>query len=144
MNKSRIFVSPDGGIVLRRQHGVALLEALIAILLFSIGILGMAALQGKAAKLGTDAEDRTTASLLTDEAVAMMWAEQSTSLSTAASTAWQSKITASGLAGATGTIGAPDAQSNVTILIQWTPVSRAASSAGVKTAQFFTKVNMPQ
>lgn len=131
--------------LMHEMHGVALLEALIAILLFSIGILGMASLQAKAVKLGADAEDRTSAAMLADEAVGLMWMNQTTTLSAGVVAAWRDRVegVSSPLAGATASISAPDAAGAVTITIQWTPASRAGAGGSTKTAQYFTKVSMP-
>ncbi len=55
------------------QRGAVLLDGLIAILVFSVGILGMIALQGTAVKLTTDSKYRTDAAMLADQAIAQMW-----------------------------------------------------------------------
>ena len=49
-----------------RQHGVVLIEALVAILIFSLGILGLVALGGQAVGAQSDAQYRTEASGLAD------------------------------------------------------------------------------
>ena len=51
----------------RRQSGFFLIEALVAILIFSLGILGMVALGGTAMGAQTDARYRTDAAALADE-----------------------------------------------------------------------------
>ena len=50
-----------------------ILEALIAILVFSIGILAIVALQAVSMKLAGDAKYRSDASLLAEELLAKMW-----------------------------------------------------------------------
>lgn len=55
------------------QTGVALLEALIAILVFSLGILTVISLQGASVKMAADAQLRSRAALLADHLVGMMW-----------------------------------------------------------------------
>jgi len=57
-----------------RQDGVMLLEALIAILIFSLGILSLVALQATAIQLTSDARYRTDASLLANRLLGEMWA----------------------------------------------------------------------
>jgi type IV pilus assembly protein PilV len=57
----------------RAQRGVMLLEALIAILIFSIGILGLMGLQATAVKQSTDARYRSQAAQLADQLVGQMW-----------------------------------------------------------------------
>lgn len=49
-----------------RQDGVVLIEALVAILIFSLGILGLVALGGQAVGAQSDAQYRTEASGLAD------------------------------------------------------------------------------
>lgn len=60
----------------RGQQGSALLEALVGILIFSIGVLSLVGLQATSIKLTTDAKDRTDASLLADQVISRMWVDQ--------------------------------------------------------------------
>ena len=55
------------------QSGVMLLEALIGILIFSIGILAMVSMQAVSIKLATDSRDRAEACNLASELVGEMW-----------------------------------------------------------------------
>ena len=55
------------------QSGVALLEALIAILIFSLGILTIVAIQATSIRLTGDAQLRTRASLLAERLIGQMW-----------------------------------------------------------------------
>jgi type IV pilus assembly protein PilV len=55
-----------------------LLEALIAILIFSIGILGIVGLQATAVKQSTDARYRAEAALLADQLIGQMWVSNRT------------------------------------------------------------------
>jgi type IV pilus assembly protein PilV len=57
----------------REQAGVMLLEALIAILIFSLGILSLVALQATAIQLTGDAKYRTDATLLANRLIGQMW-----------------------------------------------------------------------
>ena len=59
----------------KAQEGVALLEALIAILIFSFGVLGIVGLQGAMVKGTTQAKSRTDASFIAQRRVAMIWAD---------------------------------------------------------------------
>lgn len=52
---------------------MTLLEVLVSILIFSIGLLGTVALQARATQFATTAEDRTRAALLANELAAEMW-----------------------------------------------------------------------
>jgi len=53
-----------------------LLEALIAILIFSIGILGLVAMQGTAISNISDAKYRTDAGFLADQLIAQIWVDR--------------------------------------------------------------------
>ena len=55
------------------QAGVMLLEALIGILIFSVGILALVGMQAIAIKLSTDARDRAEASNLASQLIGEMW-----------------------------------------------------------------------
>lgn len=57
----------------RKQRGSFLLESLIAILLFSFGILGMVALLGTSLRASNDARYRSEAANLANGMVADMW-----------------------------------------------------------------------
>ena len=57
------------------QGGVVLLEALVAILIFSIGILAIVGLQGAAVKTATDARYRSEAAFLASELMSQIWAD---------------------------------------------------------------------
>jgi type IV pilus assembly protein PilV len=58
--------------VLKQQSGVMLLEALIAILIFAVGILGIVGLQATAIKQGTDAKYRSDAAMLANQLLGTM------------------------------------------------------------------------
>ncbi len=57
------------------QDGVVLLEALIAILIFSVGILAIVGLQGSAVRTATDARYRSEAAFLAGELMSQIWAD---------------------------------------------------------------------
>ena len=57
-----------------------LLEALIALLLFSMGILGLMGLQAIAIKYTADAKYRTEAAFLANQIIGQMWADNPTNL----------------------------------------------------------------
>ena len=56
-----------------RQQGVMLLEALIGVLIFSIGILAMIGMQAIAMRSTIDAKYRSEASFLANEIIGDMW-----------------------------------------------------------------------
>jgi type IV pilus assembly protein PilV len=60
----------------RQQSGIVLIEALIAVLLLSLGILGLIGLQGSMSANVTDAKYRAEASFLANQLLAQMWIDQ--------------------------------------------------------------------
>lgn len=65
---------------LRRQQGVMLLEALIGILIFSVGILGLVGLQAVSINAVSDAKYRADAALLANQIISQMWADNPSNL----------------------------------------------------------------
>lgn len=63
-------------ICLQSQHGSVLLEALIAILIFSIGILGLVGMQSTAINTSSDAKYRSSAGFLVDQMIGTVWASR--------------------------------------------------------------------
>jgi type IV pilus assembly protein PilV len=63
------------------QRGIVLIDAMVAILIFSIGILGMVALQASAVEMTGASNYRINAAMLTDHVIAQMWASDLSSLS---------------------------------------------------------------
>src|SRR3982751_3569019 len=63
-----------------RQQGSFLLEALIGILVFSFGVLGIVGLQAQSMRHISDAQYRGEAVYLAQSLVAKMWADNQTTL----------------------------------------------------------------
>lgn len=59
----------------KMQQGIALIESLIALLIFSMGILAIVGLQGFMVKSTADSKARSDASFLAQNRIAMMWAD---------------------------------------------------------------------
>ena len=57
------------------ERGSVLLEGLIAILVFSFGILGVIGLQAASIKATTQAKERIDASLVANQRIASMWTD---------------------------------------------------------------------
>ncbi|MBK9605472.1 MAG: type IV pilus modification protein PilV [Betaproteobacteria bacterium] len=85
-----------------RFSGFVLLEVLIAILIFSIGVLGLIGLQATSAKHSTDAKYRSEAALLVNQLLGNMWVSDRTiatlqsnfNTGGSAYNAWLSSVTA--------------------------------------------------
>ena len=63
-----------------RQRGAVMLEALIAILIFSFGILGIVALQAQSIRHVNDAQYRGEAIFLANALIAQMWSSDTSTL----------------------------------------------------------------
>ena len=59
-----------------KQQGVMLIEALIGILIFSIGILALIGMQATAIKNTTDARYRSEAAFLANQIIGQMWVDR--------------------------------------------------------------------
>lgn len=59
-----------------KQRGVVLLEALVSILLFSLGVLALVGLQGSMSKNVTHSKIRGEASFLANQLIGLMWSDQ--------------------------------------------------------------------
>lgn len=79
---ARTRLHPGRPALRHQQQGVLLLEALIAILIFSLGILGAVGLQAASIKQATAAEDRALAASLTNDLISRMWSSNHATLST--------------------------------------------------------------
>lgn len=114
----------------RAQAGVALLEVLVSVLLFSLGLLGLIGLQARAIGLSSDAEDRNRASLLANEVVAMMWLNKSLTVPPATLTAWQARVAdarAGGLPAGSGSVEM-DGAAAANVVITWRAPSNDTDS----------------
>jgi type IV pilus assembly protein PilV len=117
------------------SRGFVLLDALVAIVIFSIGIVGMVALQGSAMQLTGAANYRLDAALLADQVIAQMWASDLTTLQTnftgskksggAGYLAWMNNIDCTSSTAVTGCL--PGVPSNPPI-IQVVPETISSSS----------------
>jgi type IV pilus assembly protein PilV len=71
----------------RAQRGVALLECLMALLIFSVGLLGLLGLEARVMGISTDSENRSRAAMLASEVASQMWLNGTVSPATPAYTA---------------------------------------------------------
>lgn len=62
--------------MIRRQSGALLVEGLVAILVFSIGVLALVGLQAATIRQSSEAIFRTSASVLANQLLGQMWASQ--------------------------------------------------------------------
>jgi type IV pilus assembly protein PilV len=123
------------------QRGFTLLETMVAILIFSIGLLGVVGLQARSVQFAVDGEDRNSAALMADGIVAALWTRDTATvtLTDTQRTALAAAATG-GPRGAVATIGAPDANGTVEVRITWRPPSRLAAEPD---SVYVTKVSVP-
>ena len=103
------------------QRGVMLLEALVAILIFTIGIVAVMGMQVASINEVTQAKYRTDAAYLANQITGMMWIDQPNLLSYTSPgyvgrATWDATV-ASSLPQGTGTIAVNGRR--VTVTIQW-------------------------
>jgi len=127
-----------------RQRGMALIEVLVSILLFSLGVLGLIGLQASAVQYSIEADMRNRAALLANEVASVMWLSNSTVLDTSAGTpSWDSRV-ADALPGGEITVTLVDAATmpnSADIHISWKPPQRAASETD--SSWLNTRVTLP-
>jgi type IV pilus assembly protein PilV len=125
------------------QKGFLMLEVLIALLIFSIGVLGMVMMQGISSANSTNSEDRATAALLANDLIAELWAAKPADALPAYTpaapadytTVWQPRVVAA-LRGGSGTLVI--AGNRATVTITWQPQARA----GTQPATYSTQVSI--
>jgi len=130
------------------QAGSVILEALIAILIFSIGILGLVGMQATAVSNVSDAKYRADAAFYANQIIGQMWASRVTQTNPAGVSyyavdptfAWPASganATVITWAGQTGVAGAlpngtatividPASQQQVTVTLNWQPPAASA------------------
>ena len=132
------------------QSGFMLIEVLISILVFSLGVLALVGLQTISIKQSTDAKYRADAAMLANEIIGQMWVTDRTPASLASFAtgganfvAWQARVQAAlpGVAGANlptidplpvGAVADPSTQ--MTVIVRWkAPNEPAADPAHLVT-----------
>ena len=116
-----------GPVAFHRVRGVALIEVLVAMLIFMLGVLGLVGLQGSMTRAQTESKVRADAALLAGELIGRMWSDLTNmatySGSGCASQArckeWQSKV-ASSLPGGTGAVTVDASTGDVAVTVTWT------------------------
>ncbi len=126
------------------NRGVGLIEVLVSLLVFSLGVLGLVGLQARSVQIETQAGDRTRAANLANELVTQMWVNQTTSLSEKQLEDWNDRVrdtSTAGLPGGVGEVSEPDANGVVTITIAWRPPTRLSEKEPDQ--KYLTQVVLP-
>lgn len=132
-------------IIISKQRGVVILENMIAILIFSMGILGIVGLLGASMKSAAGAKYRNDASLLANQIIGQMWVADKTNASLktkfespsgAAFVVWKNAVTSAlpGVAANPPTI-AIDANNVATVTVLWQLPGEAAAHNFVVSAR---------
>jgi type IV pilus assembly protein PilV len=126
--------------------GFTLIEILVALLIFSFGLLGFVGLQARAIQHSVSAEDSNRAALLANEmGSTILLSSQSGAASApdADVTAWKARVStpaSGGLPNGEGTVTGTG--NTLTVTITWQPPS-AASGAANSVNRYFTQVVVP-
>jgi type IV pilus assembly protein PilV len=134
------------------QKGVMLLEAMIAILIFSMGILAIIGMQARSIALVSDSMFRSQASFLTNEIIGQIWVNRVASNNAATNNvvnfaypggsapelaAWITKVHAElpGSEANPPTIAVVTATNTVTVTVRWQPPSSTTVHSLVSVVQ---------
>jgi type IV pilus assembly protein PilV len=106
----------------RTARGAGLLEVLVALVLFSLGLLGMVAMQARATQMSVSAEDSGRATLLANELATQMWALNTVELPADQVEAWAARVANTAQGGLPNGEGSLTVSGNVArITIRWRP-----------------------
>lgn len=132
------------------QTGVMLLEVLIALLIFAIGVLGLVGMQAVSIKLTGESKYRAEAAMFADQLINQMWADDRTNAMLIANydsatggnkyTEWKNQIqtAGTGLPGASGANDptvAIDVNNVVTVTVFWQAPEETAAHKYVTVAR---------
>jgi type IV pilus assembly protein PilV len=125
-----------------KSRGIALIEALVGILIFTTGILGVVGLQASMSKAQGSAKTRSEASMLANELIGLMWSDYSntssvkiTNYASPANSAcsaqpcatWIAKVKAT-LPSGNAVVSTNSANGAVSITISWTTPAEGSHS----------------
>ncbi|RYH20677.1 MAG: type IV pilus modification protein PilV [Alcaligenaceae bacterium] len=128
----------------RSQRGVALLEVLVSVLLFSLGILGLIGLQARAIGLSGEAEDRSRASMLANDIVSEVWLRREIAIPTSVVDEWRARVadaTGAGLPEGVGSYVPASGGTYADITITWKTPTRKTTAQELATLK--TRVTLP-
>lgn len=127
----------------RAQRGIALLECLMALLIFSVGLLGLLGLEARVMNISVDSENRNRAAMIAGEVASQMWLNNtvsSTDPNVIAAGANVADQTQGGLPGGAVTVtDLPTATNTADITVTWHEVSDTGGTGSSLT----TRVVLP-
>jgi type IV pilus assembly protein PilV len=129
-----------------RQRGLTLIEVLVAILIFSFGLLGFVGLQARAIQFSVGAEDSNRAALLANEMATTMLTRNTIDDTepglAAAIVKWQERAASNAVGLPNGSASAVRVGNVSTLTISWRPAN-AASTGPASTNKYVTQVILP-
>jgi type IV pilus assembly protein PilV len=127
----------------RAQRGMALLESLMALLIFSFGLLGLLGLESRVMNFSVDSENRNRAAMFASEVASQMWLNNTVAPATPAYTALLATVnnqTKNGMPGGAVTVTPVVGTTNAAdIVVTWQEISDAPASPSTLT----TRVILP-
>lgn len=124
----------------RRARGMTLIEILCAILVMTLGLLGLVSVMAKASQATVATDDAQRAASLANELATEMWLRGSVTVPAATLAAWKTRVatpTDMGLPSGLGSVTQPSSSINYArILITWQPPGAST------TRQYFTDVRL--
>jgi type IV pilus assembly protein PilV len=111
----------------RRVRGVVLIEVLVAMLIFMLGVIGLVGLQGAMTRAQTESKIRADAAFLASDVVGRMWSDLA-NMATYSGTGcasqtrckeWQTKVAGS-LPRGTGAVTVDATTGDVEVTVNWT------------------------
>jgi type IV pilus assembly protein PilV len=128
---------------MRDQRGMALLECLMALLIFSVGLLGLLGLEARVMNISVDSENRNRAALFAGEVASQMWLNSTVTPATADYTALLASVndqTKGGVPGGVVTVVPVVTTTNAAdITVTWQETSDTAGNLSTLT----TRVILP-
>ncbi len=136
MNMSTTRLSP--------QHGFTLIEILVAILIFSFGLLGFVGLQARAIQFSVGAEDSNRAALLVNDLAATMVLKNTVDTTVLATDIadWQARAASASAGLPNGAASATNTGNVANISVTWRAPS-ATSGAPNATNRYQTQLTLP-
>lgn len=123
-----------------RHAGFSLIEVLVVLVIFSVGLLGVIAMQARATQVSVSAEDSTRAALLANEVASSMWGANSVNLPAAVIDTWNLRVANARDRGVPNGAGTVVVAGNVaTITVTW----RAPHEVAGTQHRYVTQVLIP-
>jgi type IV pilus assembly protein PilV len=125
--------------IARAQRGMALIECMMALLIFSVGLLGLLGLEARVMNISTNSENRSRAAMLASEVASQMWLNDTvvpTAPAIVAAAANANNQTLGGLPGGVVTVTQIGTTNAADITVSWQESTGPAS-------QLTTRVILP-